>query len=93
MRDLEEEPKQTDKPKIQYFKPNSILLDKINEDIKNPNYYKSIKTGMPYVEEDTNIRLANNNNTLDSSLENQFNFFMSKYVKYQTTLTNIQNKK
>ena len=98
MRDLEEEPKQkeSDKPKKQYKqKPNSILLDKINADIKNQkrltNYYKSIKTGTPFVEEDDNIRLVNNNNNLDSSLENQFNFLMSKYVKDQTTLTNIQN--
>ena len=98
MRDLEEEPKQkeSDKPKIQYKqKPNSFLLDKINADIKNQkrltNYYKSIKTGTPFVEEDDNIRLVNNNNNLDSSLENQFNFLMSKYVKDQTTLTNIQN--
>ncbi len=51
MKDLEEEPKQKEsvKPKIQYNqKPNSFLLDKINEDIKNQkrftNYYKSIKT-------------------------------------------------
>ena len=98
MRDLEEEPKQkeSDKPKIQYKqKPNSFLLDKINADIKNQkrltNYYKSIKNGTPFVEEDDNIRLVNNNNNLDSSLENQFNFLMSKYVKDQTTLTNIQN--
>ena len=98
MRDLEEEPKQkeSDKPKKQYKqKPNSILLDKINADIKNQkrfsNYYKSIKNGTPFVEEDDNIRLVNNNNNLDSSLENQFNFLMSKYVKDQTTLTNIQN--
>ena len=98
MRDLEEEPKQkeSDKPKKQYKqKPNSFLLDKINADIKNQkrltNYYKSIKTGTPFVEEDDNIRLVNNNNNLDSSLENQFNFLMSKYVKDQTTLTNIQN--
>jgi len=98
MKDLEEEPKQKEsyKPKIQYKqKPNSFLLDKIDADIKNQkrftNYYKSIKTGMPYVEEGDNIRLVNNSNTLDSSLENQFNFLMSKYVKDQTTLTNIQN--
>ena len=98
MRDLEEEPKQkeSDKPKKQYKqKPNSFLLDKINADIKNQkrltNYYKSIKNGTPFVEEDDNIRLVNNNNNLDSSLENQFNFLMSKYVKDQTTLTNIQN--
>jgi hypothetical protein len=64
MRDLEDEPKQKEsvKPKIiqDKQKPNSFLLDKINEDIKNQkrftNYYKSIKTGMPYVEEDTNIK-------------------------------------
>jgi hypothetical protein len=38
MRDLEEEPQQkkSDKPKLQYKqKPNSYLLDKIDEDIKN----------------------------------------------------------
>jgi hypothetical protein len=46
---------------------------------------------MPYVEEDTNIRLVNNSNNLDSSLENQFNFLMSKYVKDQATLTNLLN--
>ncbi len=46
---------------------------------------------MPYVEEDDNIRLVNNSNNLDSSLENQFNFLMSKYVKDQTTLTNLLN--
>ena len=98
MRDLEEEPKQKEsvKPKIEYKqKQNSFLLDKINEDIKNQkrftNYYKSIKNGTPFVEEDDNIRLVNNSNTLDSSLENQFNFLMSKYVKDQTTLTNLLN--
>jgi hypothetical protein len=70
-------------------------LDKIDEDIKNQkrftNYYKSLKTSMPYVEEDTNIRLVNNSDNLDSSLENQFNFLMSKYVKNQETLTNLLN--
>jgi hypothetical protein len=98
MRDLEEEPKQkvSDKPKLQdKQKPNSYLLDKIDADIKNQkkftNYYKSIKTGMPFVEEETNIRLVNNSNTLDSSLENQFNFLMSKYIKDEKTLTKIQN--
>ena len=98
MKDLEEEPKQkeSDKPKIQIKqKPNSYLLDKIDEDLKNQkrftNYYKSIKTGMPYVEEETNIRLVNNSNNLDSSLENQFNFLMSKYVKDQTKLTDLLN--
>jgi len=49
-------------------------LDKIDSDIKNQkrftNYYKSIKTDMPFVEEDDNIRLVNNSNNLDSSLEN-----------------------
>ena len=38
MKDLEEEPKQKEsvKSKIEYKqKPNSFLLDKINEDIKN----------------------------------------------------------
>ena len=99
MRDLEDEPKQKEsyKPKIEYKqKPNSYLLDKIDSDIKNQkrftNYYKSIKTGMPFVEEDDNIRLVNNSNNLDSSLENQFNFLMSKYVKDQTTLTNLNDK-
>jgi hypothetical protein len=98
MKDLEEEPKQKEsvKPKIEYKqKPNSYLLDKIDSDIKNQkrftNYYKSIKTGMPYIEEDENIRLVNNSNNLDSSLENQFNFLMSKYVKDQTTLTKLLN--
>ena len=98
MKDLEEEPKQKEsvKPKIEYKqKQNSFLLDKINEDIKNQkrftNYYKSLKTGMPYVEEDDNIRLVNNSNNLDSSLENQFNFLMSKYVKDQTKLTDLLN--
>jgi hypothetical protein len=98
MKDLEEEPKQKEsyKPKIQIKqKPNSYLLDKIDEDLKNQkrftNYYKSIKTGMPYVEEDDNIRLVNNSNNLDSSLENQFNFLMSKYVKDQTKLTDLLN--
>jgi hypothetical protein len=98
MADLEDEPKQkeSDKPKIQYKqKPNSFLLDKINEDIKNQkrftNYYKSLKTGMPYVEEDTNIRLVNNSNNLDSSLENQFNLLMSKYIKNSEILTNLFN--
>jgi len=74
MRDLEEEPKQkvSDKPKLEYNqKPNKFLLDKIDADIKNQkrftNYYKSIKTGTPYVEEDDNIRLVNNSNNLDSS--------------------------
>jgi hypothetical protein len=99
MKDLEDEPKQkvSNKPKIiqDKQKPNSYLLDKIDSDIKNQkrftNYYKSIKTGMPYVEENDNIKLVNNSNNLDSSLENQFNFLMSKYVKDQTTLTNILN--
>jgi hypothetical protein len=98
MRDLEEEPKQkgSDKPKKQYNqKPNKFLLDKIDADKllleRLTNYYKSIQTGQPYVEEDTNIRLVNNINSLNSSLENQFNFLMSKYVKDQTTLTNLLN--
>ncbi len=88
MRDLEEESKlkESDKPKIQYKqKPNSFLLDKIDADIKSQkrftNYYKSIKTGMPFVEEETNIRLVNNSNTLDSSLENQFNFWWANILK------------
>jgi len=98
MKDLEDEPKQKEsyKPKIEYKqKPNSYLLDKIDEDIRNQkrftNYYKSLKTGSLVVEEDDNIRLVNNSNNLDSSLENQFNFLMSKYVKDQTTLTNLLN--
>ena len=97
MKDLEDEPKQKEsKQKIEYKqKPNYYLLDKIDEDIKNQkrftNYYKSLKTGMPFVEEDDNIRLVNNSNTLDSSLENQFNFLMSKYIKDQTKLTDLLN--
>jgi uncharacterized protein YegP (UPF0339 family) len=98
MKDLEEEPKQKEsyKPKIEYKqKPNSYLLEKIDSDIKNQkrftNYYKSIKTGMPIVQEDDNIRLINNSNNLDSSLENQFNFLMSKYVKDQATLNELLN--
>jgi hypothetical protein len=98
MKDLEEEPKQKEsvKPKIEYKqKPNSFLLDKINSNLENQkrftNYYKSIKTGLPFVEEDDNIRLVNNSNNLDSSLENQFNFLMSKYIKDQETLTNLLN--
>ena len=73
--------------------PNSFLLDKINEDIKNQsrltNHYKSIATGKPVINEDDNIRLINSNQSLDSNLENQFNFLMSKYVKDQTTLTTL----
>ena len=79
------------------FKPtiNKVLLDKVNADIKNQkilsNHYKSQASGgMPIVEEDNNIRLINNDITLDSSLENQFNFLMSKYIKDATTLTNLQ---
>ena len=98
MKDLEEEPKQKEsvKPKIEYQKkPNSYLLEKIDSDIKNQkrfmNYYKSKINGTPFVEEDDNIRLVNNSNNLDSSLENQFNFLMSKYIKDQETLTNLLN--
>jgi hypothetical protein len=99
MKDLEDEPKKKEsykKTKIEYKqKPNSFLLDKIDENLKNQkiftNYYKSIKTGLPYVEEDMNIRLVNNPNNLDTSLENQFNFLMSKYVKNQETLTDLLN--
>ena len=69
-------------------------MDKINADIKNQkrltNHYKSIATGSLVVEEDDNIRLISSNQSLDYSLENQFNFLMSKYVKDQTTLTDIQ---
>jgi len=75
--------------------PNSLLLDKINADIKNQkrlsNHYKSIATGKPFVEEDDNIRLISSNQSLDSNLENQFNFLMSKYVKDQTSITNLLN--
>ena len=75
--------------------PNSFLLNKINEDIKNQsrlnNHYKSIATGKPVIDEDDNIRLINSNQSLDSNLENQFNFLMSKYVKDQTTLTTLLN--
>ena len=88
MRDLEEEPKQkeSDKPKKQYKqKPNSFLLDKINTDIKNQkrltNHYKSKATGSLVVQEDDNVRLISSNQSLDSSLENQFNFLMS--IAYQ----------
>ena len=42
------------------------------------------------VEEDDNIGLVTNNINLDSSLENQFNFLMSKYIRDSTTLTDIQ---
>ena len=69
-------------------------MDKINADIKNQkrltNHYKSKATGSLVVEEDDNIRLISSNQSLDSSLENQFNFLMSKYVKDQTTITDIQ---
>ena len=69
-------------------------MDKINADIKNQkrlsNYYKSIATGSLVVEDDDNIRLVTNNINLDSSLENQFNFLMSKYIRDSTTLTDIQ---
>jgi hypothetical protein len=98
MRDLEDEPKQKEsyKPKIQYKqKLNSILLDKIDADIKNQkrftNYYKSIKTGMPFVEEDDNIRLVNNNQSLDTNLENQFNNLISRYIKDQEKINNLLN--
>ena len=80
------------------FKPtiNKVLLDKVNADIKNQkilsNHYKSLASGgAPIVEEDENIRLINNDINLDSSLENQFNFLLSKYIKDPTTLTNLQN--
>ena len=76
-------------------KTNSFLLDKINENIKNErrltNHYKSIVSGKPFVEEDDNIRLISSDQSLDTNLENQFNFLMSKYVKDQTTLTNLLN--
>ena len=76
-------------------KTNSFLLDKINENIKNErrltNHYKSIVSGKPFVEEDDNIRLITSNESLDTNLENQFNFLMSKYVKDQTSITNLLN--
>ena len=81
--------------KVSRQQPNSFLLDKINEDIRNQkrlnNHYKSIATGKPFVEEDDNIRLISSNQSLDTNLENPFNFLMSKYVKDQTTLTNLLN--
>ena len=43
------------------------------------------------VKEDDNIRLVNNSNTLDTNLENKFNFLMSKYIKNRETLTNLLN--
>ena len=74
---------------------NTYLLDKIDDDIKNQkrltNYYKSVATGIPIVQEDDNIRLINSNISLDTNLENQFNSLMSKYIKDQTTLTNLTN--
>ena len=76
-------------------KTNSFLLDKINENIKNEkrltNHYKSVATGKIFVEEDDNIRLISSNQSLDTNLENQFNFLMSKYVKDQSQLTNLLN--
>jgi len=76
-------------------KPNSFLLDLINENIRNEKrltaHYKSIATGKPYVEPDDNIRLISSNESLDTNLENQFNFLMSKYVKDQTSITNLLN--
>ena len=75
-------------------KPNNFLLDKINENIKNEkrltNHYKSVATGKIFVEPDDNIRLITSNESLDTNLENQFNFLMSKYVKDQTTLTTLR---
>ena len=72
-------------------KPNSFLLDLINENIKNEKrltaHYKSIATGLPVVQEDDNIRLISSNQELNINLENQFNFLMSKYVKDQSQLT------
>ena len=76
-------------------KTNSFLLDKINENIKNEkrltNHYKSVATGKIFVEDDDNIRLISSNQSLDTNLENQFNFLMSKYVKDQSQLTNLLN--
>jgi len=75
-------------------KPNSFLLDKINENIKNEkrltNHYKSVATGKIFVEPDDNIRLISSNESLDINLENQFIFLMSKYVKDQSQLTDIK---
>jgi hypothetical protein len=74
-------------------KPNSFLLDLINENIKNEkrltNHYKSIATGLPVVQEDDNIRLISSHESHDINLENQFNFLMSKYVKDQTQLNKL----
>jgi hypothetical protein len=75
-------------------KPNSFLLDLINENIKNEKrltaHYKSIATGLPVVQEDDNIRLISSNQELNTNLENQFYFLMSKYVKDQSQLTDIK---
>ena len=46
---------------------------------------------MPFVQEDDKLKLINNNQSLDTNLENQDYFKMSKYVKDQASLTNIQN--
>jgi hypothetical protein len=77
-------------------KPNNFLLDKINENIKNEKrltaHYKSIATGLPAVQKDDNIRLISSNQELNKSLENEFNFLMSKYVKDQSQLTILFKK-
>jgi translation elongation factor EF-1beta len=77
-------------------KPNSFLLDLINENIRNEKrltaHYKSIATGLPVVQEDDNIRLiSNSNESLDSNLENQFNFVMSKYLKNQSQIEQVKS--
>jgi hypothetical protein len=61
-------------------KPNSFLLDLINENIKNEkrltNHYKSVATGLPVVQEDDNIRLISSNEQVDKNLENQLRLFV-----------------
>jgi len=72
-----------------------MLLNMINSKIANQkslsNHYKSVATGLPVVQEDDNIRLISSNTSLDSNLENQFNFLMSKYIRDPTTLINLSN--
>jgi len=74
---------------------NNVLLNKINDGIQNQkrltNHYKSIATGRPIIQEDDNIRLINSNVSLDTNLENQFYYLMSKYIKDQTQLTDLYN--
>ena len=75
--------------------PNNTLLNMINSKIANQkslsNHYKSVATGLPVVQEDDNIRLISSNTPLDSNLESQFNFLMSKYIRDPTTLLNLSN--